>query len=180
MAALRHDGGPCRVGVCEDRRNLLGLAGLEHERGLPMITVPPFDEIGRHRLRVADGIVLAHDAHERVESCLSRRLMGLLARHSDVALVLIAGAPQAARCRRSLMASPSPRFGIGITAMVLAPEWSSSRSAPNSRAAASARSPLALRLIVPIAPLGVRGPNARRASSEPTVVAPSLSFVSGA
>ena len=43
------------------------------------------------------------------------------------------------------MASPRPRSGIGMTAMVAAPEASSSRKYEKSCAAASTRSPVGLR-----------------------------------
>ena len=78
------------------------------------------------------------------------------------------------------MASPSPVSGIGITAIVDAPEASSARNAANKFAAASNRSPVGLRLITECAaPVGT-GPNASKASPGSADVASSLRRARGA
>ena len=83
IAALRHDGRLRRVGAFEDRRDLLRLAGLEHERGLAAITVAPFDEIARHGCLVANRVLLADDADQRIDGFLARRRVLLVACHGD-------------------------------------------------------------------------------------------------
>ncbi len=67
IAALRHDRGARLVGAGKDRRDLFRRAGLQDQSGLAAIEVAPFDEIRRHRLRIADGMLLADDARERVQ-----------------------------------------------------------------------------------------------------------------
>ena len=72
-----------RVGAFEDRRDLLRLAGLEHESGLAAIAVAPFDEIARHGRLVADRMLLADDAHQRIDRVLARRRVLLFACHGN-------------------------------------------------------------------------------------------------
>ena len=73
IAALRHDGRLRRVGEFQDRRDLSRLAGLEHESGLAAIAVAPFDEIARHVRLVANSVLLADDADERIDRVQARR-----------------------------------------------------------------------------------------------------------
>ena len=108
IAALRHDRRSRLVGALHDRRNFGGRAWFEHERGVAEIAVAPFNEIRRHGLKVADRVVLADDADERVERLIARPPAGLLVeRHGRSALtVKVAG--MRARLSRSLIASPRP------------------------------------------------------------------------
>ena len=83
IAALRHDGRLRRVGVFQDRRDLSRFAGLEHESGSAAIAVAPFDEIARHVRLVANGVLLADDAHQRIDRVQARRRVLLVACHED-------------------------------------------------------------------------------------------------
>src|SRR5215831_17944751 len=95
-------------------------------------------------------------ATKRANRSVARNLAGASAifiartRFTSLRLVTIArrvaaflphGRGAAARSRRSLMASPRPARGTGITAIVAAPDASSTRRWENRLAAASMRSP---------------------------------------
>jgi hypothetical protein len=84
IAALRHDRGACFVGAGEDRGDLLRRGGLQHERRLAVIAVTPFDEIRRHGIGIANSVLVADDARERIQR-LGRR-----------------GARRFGHCRRSI------------------------------------------------------------------------------
>ena len=81
------------------------------------------------------------------------------------------GLGAAARRSRSLIASPRPPCGIGITAMVFAPVASRARNCTNRLAAASTRSPSRLRFCTGPLVASECGPKASSASSGATVVA---------
>ena len=86
---------------------------------------------------------------------------------SAIPVVVFSILAAAARASRSLIASPSPSCGTGITAIARAPAPSSARRCENRLAAASIRSPPAERLSVFLlraAPSGSAAPNASKAS----------------
>src|SRR5262245_13595117 len=180
IATLRHDLRVRFVGALQDRRNFRRRARLEHERGVAKIAIAPFNEIRRHGLRVADRVVLADDADERVERLIAWPPAGLLVgRHGRSALA-VKVAEMRARLSRSLMASPRPRSGSGITAIDSRPAAATVLSAAKKFAQASVRSPRRLRLIAGPAKLGASGPKARSASPRRGLLALRRSGVEGA
>src|SRR5262249_12669528 len=181
IAALGHDRGRALGRELEDRRDLGDRARPQHHRAYPAKHVARLGEIGRLRIAVRDGVFLPDDRDEAGEEiggehfwrrpCNIHRASSVttagastIARHLDEFPPHGRGA--AARSRRSLIASPSPSRGTGITAMVAAPAASSARRWEKRLAAASMRSPRAERLSIAPARLapGARvPPNARRA-----------------
>src|SRR5262245_18268675 len=125
------------MGERQDLRDLLSGTGPQHDRGAAVIHVAPLSQIGELLVRVGERVLRADDGREAGDEIGAQAGEGVggVVSHSGLA----------ARRRRSLMASPRPCSGIGITAIALAPEpcraLSSVRRAENRLAAASTRSP---------------------------------------
>ena len=120
IAALRDDGRARLVGELEDRGNLLRRSRLQHQRGLAVIAVAPLLQVRRHGLGIADRIGFADDASEGVERGLRRALEWGRAVMEKACWLAFLPLLAAARLRRSLIASPRPLSGIGITAIAVA------------------------------------------------------------
>src|SRR5262249_45965284 len=151
-------------GERQDLRHLLRCAGAQHDRGAPLVHVAHLAQVGELLVGVGERVLRAHDGREagdEIGAQAGKALRGMLA-HAGLA----------ARRSRSLMASPRPCCGIGITAIALVPVLSSVRRAENRLAAASTRSPDQLRLsISPWCGGTFPEPNASSASSGCTSVA---------
>src|SRR6266550_6936217 len=151
-----------------------------------MEQVALFGDRGCDNGRIGDRIFGADDLAETSDQFGRERGRGGL---DDIHLglwlvfLLVHSRAIAARRSRSLIASPSPSPGTGITAMVCAPLVSSVRRYPKRLAAASWRSPRADRFITAVAastPGSATGPNASSASPGSTLAALSRTRVRGA
>ena len=100
IAALRHDGGPGLVCELEDGRDLGDRARPQHQRRMPVEHVAHFDEIGRLRLRIGDGVLLAHDRDEAGQQIGWKELLGRLGNVHRVCSTLAFGGDYSAPAGR--------------------------------------------------------------------------------
>src|SRR5262249_34115172 len=180
VAALRHDRCAGFGGKLEDRRDLLDRTRAQYQRRASMIQTALLDQIGFDRPRVGQRILVADDSRETGESVGRDRSFEGAVHAQSIEQIQRRGV--AARISRSLIASPRPWCGIGMTAIAAAPEASSARRCENKLAAASTRSSRAERLRIATAPAASGGgaPNANSASPGCTFLASSRSRAFGA
>ncbi len=140
IAALRHQRDFVFAGELADRGHFRRRAGPQHQRRAAVKQVAFLGDVGRdiggigHRIFVADNSAKFCDQFGRKRRYASLERYSL---SSSLSFPPVHSRPTAARRSRSLMASPNPSSGIGITAMVRTPLPSSARRWPNRLAAAS-------------------------------------------
>ena len=132
VAALRHQRDPVLVGELADRGDFGGRARAQHQRRMAVEEVALLGGVGRDIGGIGHRIFVADDLAEFCDEVAGEGSRGRSRLH-DVHCLQVQvfspsqSRPTAARRRRSLMASPSPWFGMGITAIVRAALASSAR-----------------------------------------------------
>src|SRR6476646_1367584 len=129
IAALRYQRDPVLAGKLANRGDFRSRARPQHQRRAAVKQVALFGDIGRDVSRVRDRIFGADDlAEPRDQFGRERRRRWLDDIHCLLLFLALAHfRPTAARRSRSLIASPRPSSGTGITAMARAPLASSAR-----------------------------------------------------
>ena len=131
VAALRHERDAVLVGKLADRGDFRRRARPQHQRRAAAKQVALLGGVGRDVGGIGHRIFVADDGAEFARSVPAAAAALLAGRYSLLRSRPRQSLSTAARRSRSLIASPSPSSGIGITAMVL--RGSSHREREDSR-----------------------------------------------